>query len=389
MRYSRRLDRVPPYLFAQIDRKIAEKKAQGVDVISFGVGDPDVPTPDAIVDRLCIEARKPENHQYPSYFGLPEFRASAARWLERRFGIKIDPGCEVLPLMGSKEGIAHMALAALDPGDIALVPEPSYPVYAMGTLLAGAESHFIPLTADGGFLPDLDGISPDVLSRAKLLWINYPNNPTGAAAPMEFFERAVEFCRRHDLLLAHDNAYSEITFDGFVAPSVLQVQGATDVAVEFHSLSKTFNMTGWRVAFACGNYAALEALGTIKTNIDSGIFNAVQLAGVEALDNCQDDIDRMVGIYQGRRDLMVSLLSSLGWEVEPPGGSIYIWLPVPEGFTSAGFSEHVLDRAGVFFTPGNAYGPSGEGFVRLSLTVPDDRVEEAVRRLREVFKSDW
>ena len=388
MRYSRRLDRIPPYLFAQIDRKIAEKKAQGVDVISFGVGDPDVPTPDAIVDRLCLEARKPENHRYPSYFGLPEFRVAAARWLQRRFNINVDPACEVLPLMGSKEGIAHMALAALDPGDIALVPEPSYPVYAMGTLLAGAESHFIPLTADAGFLPDLDGISPDVLSRAKLLWINYPNNPTGAVAPMEFFARAVEFCRRHDLLLAHDNAYSEITFDGFVAPSVLQVEGASDVAVEFHSLSKTFNMTGWRVAFACGNYAALEALGTIKTNIDSGIFNAVQLAGVEALDNCQDDIDRMVGIYRGRRDLMVSLLSSLGWVVEPPRGSIYIWLPVPEGFSSASFSEHVLDRAGVFFTPGNAYGPSGEGFVRLSLTVPDDRVEEAVRRLREVFKGD-
>jgi LL-diaminopimelate aminotransferase len=388
MRYSRRLDRIPPYLFAQIDRKIAEKKAQGVDVISFGVGDPDVPTPDAIVDRLCLEARKPENHRYPSYFGLPEFRVAAARWLERRFNIKVDPTCEVLPLMGSKEGIAHMALAALDPGDIALVPEPSYPVYAMGTLLAGAESHFIPLTADAGFLPDLDGISPDVLSRAKLLWINYPNNPTGAVAPMEFFARAVEFCRRHDLLLAHDNAYSEITFDGFVAPSVLQVEGASDVAVEFHSLSKTFNMTGWRVAFACGNYAALEALGTIKTNIDSGIFNAVQLAGVEALDNCQDDIDRMVGIYRGRRDLMVSLLSSLEWVVEPPRGSIYIWLPVPEGFSSASFSEHVLDRAGVFFTPGNAYGPSGEGFVRLSLTVPDDRVEEAVRRLGEVFKGD-
>ncbi|HEY5503174.1 MAG TPA: LL-diaminopimelate aminotransferase [Candidatus Anoxymicrobiaceae bacterium] len=388
MRYSRRLDRIPPYLFAQIDRKIAEKKAQGVDVISFGVGDPDVPTPDAIVDRLCLEARKPENHRYPSYFGLPEFRVAAARWLQRRFNIKVDPACEVLPLMGSKEGIAHMALAALDPGDIALVPEPSYPVYAMGTLLAGAESHFIPLTADAGFLPDLDGISPDVLSRAKLLWINYPNNPTGAVAPMEFFARAVEFCRRHDLLLAHDNAYSEITFDGFVAPSVLQVEGASDVAVEFHSLSKTFNMTGWRVAFACGNYAALEALGTIKTNIDSGIFNAVQLAGIEALDNCQDDIDRMVGIYRGRRDLMVSLLSSLGWVVEPPRGSIYIWLPVPEGFSSASFSEHVLDRAGVFFTPGNAYGPSGEGFVRLSLTVPDDRVEEAVRRLGEVFKGD-
>jgi len=388
MRYSHRLDRIPPYLFAQIDRKIAEKKAQGVDVISFGVGDPDVPTPDAIVDRLCLEARKPENHQYPSYFGLPGFRRAAARWLERRFSITVDPACELLPLMGSKEGIAHIALAVLDPGDIALVPEPSYPVYAMGTLLAGAESHFLPLQSGGGFLPDLESISPDVLARAKILWLNYPNNPTGAVAEMDFFERAVEFCRRNDLILAHDNAYSEITYDGFVAPSVLQVEGARDVAVEFHSLSKTFNMTGWRIAFACGNSDVIDALGTIKTNIDSGIFNAVQLAGVEALDNGQDDIDRMVAIYRERRDLLVTLLSSLGWEARRPLGSIYIWLKVPDGFDSAGFSEHVLDRAGVFFTPGNAYGPSGEGFVRLSLTVPDERVQEAVRRLGEVFKGE-
>lgn len=388
MRYSHRLDRIPPYLFAQIDRKIAEKKAQGVDVISFGVGDPDVPTPDAIVDRLCLEARKPENHQYPSYFGLPGFRRAAARWLERRFSITVDPACELLPLMGSKEGIAHIALSVLDPGDIALVPEPSYPVYAMGTLLAGAESHFLPLQSGGGFLPDLESISPDVLARAKILWLNYPNNPTGAVAEMDFFERAVEFCRRNHLILAHDNAYSEITFDGFVAPSVLQVEGARDVAVEFHSLSKTFNMTGWRIAFACGNSDVIDALGTIKTNIDSGIFNAVQLAGVEALDNGQDDIDRMVAIYRERRDLLVTLLSSLGWEARRPLGSIYIWLKVPDGFDSAGFSEHVLDRAGVFFTPGNAYGPSGEGFVRLSLTVPDERVQEAVRRLGEVFKGE-
>jgi LL-diaminopimelate aminotransferase len=388
MRYSHRLDRIPPYLFAQIDRKIAEKKAQGVDVISFGVGDPDVATPDAIVDRLCLEARKPENHQYPSYFGLPGFRRAAARWLERRFSITVDPACELLPLMGSKEGIAHIALAVLDPGDIALVPEPSYPVYAMGTLLAGAESHFLPLEAAGGFLPDLESISPDVLARAKILWLNYPNNPTGAVAEMDFFERAVEFCQRNDLILAHDNAYSEITFDGFVAPSVLQVEGARDVAVEFHSLSKTFNMTGWRIAFACGNSDVIDALGTIKTNIDSGIFNAVQLAGVEALDNGQDDIDRMVAIYRERRDLLVTLLSSLGWEARRPLGSIYIWLKVPDGFDSAGFSEHVLDRAGVFFTPGNAYGPSGEGFARLSLTVPDERIQEAVRRLGEVFKGE-
>ena len=385
MRYSRRLDRIPPYLFAEIDRKLAEKKAQGVDVISFGVGDPDMPTPAAVVDRLCEAARMPENHRYPSYFGLAEFRASAARWLERRFAIKMDPSCEILPLMGSKEGIAHMALAALDPGDIALVPEPSYPVYAMGTLLAGAESHFLPLTPQGGFLPDLEGIPGDVLARARILWINYPNNPTGAVAQIDFFERAVAFCRAHDIILAHDNAYSEITFDGFVAPSVLQVSNADDVAVEFHSLSKTFNMTGWRIGFACGNPETLEALGTIKTNIDSGIFNAIQIAGIEALDNRGEESRRMTGIYQARRDLLVGGLTSLGWEVTAPRGTIYIWLPVPAGFDSLGFSRHVLDRAGVFFTPGNAYGPSGEGFVRLSLTVPDDRIEEAVERLGEVF----
>ena len=385
MSYSRRLDRIPPYLFAEIDRKLAEKKAQGVDVISFGVGDPDMPTPAAVVDRLCEAARMPENHRYPSYFGLAEFRASAARWLERRFAIKMDPSCEILPLMGSKEGIAHMALAALDPGDIALVPEPSYPVYAMGTLLAGAESHFLPLTPQGGFLPDLEGIPGDVLARARILWINYPNNPTGAVAQVEFFERAVAFCRAHNIILAHDNAYSEITFDGFVAPSVLQVSNADDVAIEFHSLSKTFNMTGWRIGFACGNPETLEALGTIKTNIDSGIFNAIQIAGIEALDNRGEESRRMTGIYQARRDLLVCGLTSLGWEVTAPRGTIYIWLPVPAGFDSLGFSRHVLDRAGVFFTPGNAYGPSGEGFVRLSLTVPDDRIEEAVERLGEVF----
>lgn len=385
MRFSRRLDMIPPYLFAEVDRKIAEKKAQGVDVISFGVGDPDMPTPETVIDCLCEAARRPENHQYPSYFGLDEFRESAARWLGRRFGIEMDPACEVLPLMGSKEGIAHMALAALDPGDVALVPEPSYPVYAMGTLLAGAESHFLPLGPEGQFLPDLAGLGDDVLSRARILWINYPNNPTGAVAEIDFFARAVEFCRSHNIILAHDNAYSEITFDGFVAPSVFQAPGADEVAVEFHSLSKTFNMTGWRIAFICGNAGALEALGTIKTNIDSGIFNAVQLAGIEALDNHEEDARRMARVYQARRDFLVARLASLGWEVEPPKGSIYIWLPVPAGFDSVGFSKHVLDRAGVFFTPGNAYGPSGEGFVRISLTVPYDRIEEAAERLGKVF----
>lgn len=385
MRLSARLDKIPPYLFAEIDRRIEEKKAQGVDVISFGVGDPDVPTPGSIVDALCAESHKPEHHRYPSYFGLAEFRESAARWFERRFGVALDPGLQILPLMGSKEGVAHIALALLDPGDLALVPEPSYPVYAMGTLLAGAESHFLPLTAGNGFLPDLESVPPDVARRSKILWLNYPNNPTGAIASNEFFERAIEFARSYSLVLAHDNAYSEITYDGYVAPSLFQFKGAMEIGVEFHSLSKTFNMTGWRIGFVCGNHEVIEALGTIKTNIDSGIFNPVQLAAVEALDHGEKTLPDMVKLYQSRRDLLVSELAGLGWEISPPKGSIYLWMPVPPGFDSVGFSTHVLDKAGVFFTPGNAYGPSGEGYVRLSLTVPDDKIKEAMARLKEVL----
>jgi len=385
MRLSARLDKIPLYLFAEIDRRIEEKKAQGVDVISFGVGDPDVPTPGSIVDALCAESHKPEHHRYPSYFGLAEFRESAARWFERRFGVALDPGLQILPLMGSKEGVAHIALALLDPGDLALVPEPSYPVYAMGTLLAGAESHFLPLTAGNGFLPDLESVPPEVARRSKILWLNYPNNPTGAIASNEFFERAIEFARSYSLVLAHDNAYSEITYDGYVAPSLFQFKGAMEIGVEFHSLSKTFNMTGWRIGFVCGNHEVIEALGTIKTNIDSGIFNPVQLAAVEALDHGEKTLRDMVKLYQSRRDLLVSELAELGWEISPPKGSIYLWMPVPPGFDSVGFSTHVLDKAGVFFTPGNAYGPSGEGYVRLSLTVPDDKIKEAMARLKEVL----
>lgn len=385
MRLSARLDKIPLYLFAEIDRRIEEKKAQGVDVISFGVGDPDVPTPGLIVDALCAESHKPEHHRYPSYFGLAEFRESAARWFERRFGVALDPGLQILPLMGSKEGVAHIALALLDPGDLALVPEPSYPVYAMGTLLAGAESHFLPLAAGNGFLPDLESVPPDVARRSKILWLNYPNNPTGAIASNEFFERAIEFARSYSLVLAHDNAYSEITYDGYVAPSLFQFKGAMEIGVEFHSLSKTFNMTGWRIGFVCGNHEVIEALGTIKTNIDSGIFNPVQLAAVEALDHGEKTLRDMVKLYQSRRDLLVSELAGLGWEISPPKGSIYLWMPVPPGFDSVGFSTHVLDKAGVFFTPGNAYGPSGEGYVRLSLTVPDDKIKEAMARLKEVL----
>ena len=387
MRLSKRLERIPPYLFVEVDRKIAEKQAAGVDVISFGVGDPDIPTPESIVETLIEKSGNPEHHRYPSYFGLDEFRGAASRWVEHRFGVRLDPGREVLPLIGSKEGIAHLALALLDPGDLALVPEPSYPVYEMGTILAGAEPYFMPLKRENGFLPDLAAVPEKVAERAKVLWFNYPNNPTGAVAEEPLFTEAIEFAKRHDIVLAHDNAYSEITYDGFVAPSLLEFKGAGDVGIEFHSLSKSFNMTGWRIGFACGNPQVLEALGTVKTNIDSGIFNPIQLAGVTALEKEAAAAARMRDIYQSRRDYLVQEFSGLGWEITPPGGSIYAWMPVPSGFDSVGFSTHVLDRTGIFFTPGNAYGPSGEGYVRISLSVPTGRMEEAISRLKEAFAS--
>lgn len=384
MRLSSKLDRIPPYLFAEIDRKIELKRSEGIDVISFGVGDPDFPTPPVIVDALCRYARLPEQQGYPSYYGLSEYREAAARWMRRRFGVDVDPESQVLSLIGSKEGIAHLAFAALDHGDMALIPEPSYPVYQMGTLLAGGEARFLPLRAENGFLPDLEAAEEEARD-ARVLWINYPSNPTGAVADRSFFEKAVDFARQNELVLAHDNAYSEITYDGFVAPSLLEVDGSMEVGIEFHSLSKTFNMTGWRVGFACGSASVIEGLGTVKTNIDSGIFNPIQLASVVALDNSEELSGQMRELYQKRRDTLVNGLGRLGWKVEPPLGAIYIWMPVPEGFDSVGFSSHVLQEAGVFFTPGNAYGPSGEGYVRISLTVPDDRIETAMARLRDVF----
>lgn len=387
MRFSRRLERIPPYLFVEVDRKIAEKEGAGVDVISFGVGDPDVPTPESVIETLIAESGNPEHHRYPSYFGLTVFRKAASRWFERRFGVKLDPDREVLPLIGSKEGIAHLALALLDPGDIALVPEPAYPVYEMGTILAGAEPHFMPLRKENGFLPDLGAVPEKVARHAKVLWINYPNNPTGAVAEEPLFAEAIEFAKRHDIVLAHDNAYSEITYDDFEAPSLLQFQGARDIGIEFHSLSKSFNMAGWRIGFVCGNARVIEALGTVKTNIDSGVFNPIQLAAVTSLEEEAGTATRMRGIYQSRRDYLAKEFSGLGWEITPPRGSIYVWMPVPSGFDSVGFSTHVLDRAGIFFTPGNAYGPSGEGYVRISLSVPDERIEEAVSRLKEAFPS--
>jgi LL-diaminopimelate aminotransferase len=379
VRVARRVESLPPYLFAELDRRIAEKRAEGVDVISLGVGDPDLPTPPHVVEALQRAAEDPSTHRYPSYYGLPAFRQAIADWYRERFRVDLDPDTEVLPLIGSKEGIAHVAFAFLDPGDVALVPDPGYPVYEIATRLAGAEPVFLPLRTELGFFPDLDAV--EVPASAKMLWLNYPTNPTAAVADVERFDRAVAFARRHHLLLAHDAAYTEVTFDGYVAPSILEVPGARDVAVEFGSPSKTYNMTGWRLGWACGNGEAIRALGTLKTNIDSGIFNAVQEAGVAALTGPQDHVEHMRKVYRERRDLVVDTLNGLGWQLEPPLGSVYVWAPTPDGESSTGFAERLLDEAGVVVAPGRGYGPSGEGYVRLSLTTPDDLLAEAMERI--------
>ncbi len=383
MRLADRVRNLPPYLFAELDRKAAQKREAGFDVISLGIGDPDLPTPPHIVEALKEAAADPSTHQYPSYFGLPEFRRAVADWYDRRFGVELNPDTEVQPLIGSKEGLAHLALAFIDPGDEALVPDPGYPVYEIGTMLAGGSSISMPLSAEGEFLPNFAELRPT--ERTRLLWLNYPSNPTAATADLDIFREAVAFSRRHDLLLCHDAAYSEITFDGYVAPSALQVEGAKDVAVEFGSLSKTYNMTGWRVGYAVGNEEAIRALATVKTNVDSGIFNAVQQAAIAALTGPQDHVERMKETYRARRDLVVESLLDIGLQVKPPLGSIYVWAPVPQGQTAAGFAEALLERSAVVVAPGTGYGANGEGFFRISLTIADERLEEAVSRIRKVF----
>jgi LL-diaminopimelate aminotransferase len=381
VRLARRAENLPPYLFAELDRRVAAKRATGADVISLGVGDPDLPTPHHIVKALQQAAEDPTTHRYPSYYGLPEFRRAIADHYERRFGVALDPDTEVQPLIGSKEGIAHVAWAMIDPGDRALIPDPGYPVYEIGTMLAGGEAVPMRLTAERGFLPDLTGVQPP--DRTKLMWLNYPSNPTAAVAEPSFFEEAVGFARRHDLLICHDAAYSEITFDGFVASSILEVPGAKEWAIEFGSLSKTYNMTGWRVGYAVGNATAIGALATVKTNVDSGIFNAVQWAAVAAMTGPQDHVEVMRAVYRKRRDAVVGAFQEIGVSVKPPLGSIYVWLPTPDGKTAAGFAEELLEEAAVVVAPGTGYGRAGEGYVRISLTVPDARLDEAMHRIRE------
>ena len=379
-----RIANLPPYLFAEADRQIAAKRAAGFDVISLGIGDPDIPTPDWIVEELKRAAELPANHRYPEYYGLDELRAAIATWYKGRFGVELDPQREVVPLIGSKEGIAHIAWAFIDPGDVALVPDPAYPVYGIGTMLAGGTPYLMPLLPQNGFLPDLERVPQEVLTRAKLLWICYPNNPTSAVAPEGFFERVVDFAQRHNLLVCHDNAYSEVSYDGYRPTSFLSVPGAKEVGVEFHSLSKSYNMTGWRIGMMVGNASAVSALGKVKTNIDSGIFQAVQYAGISALLGDQSWMAERNMIYKRRRDKVIAVLREIGLEAPVPRASLYVWAPVPKGETSLGFSLRVLDEIAVWITPGVGFGPSGEGFFRISLTTPDSRLDEAMERLRRL-----
>ena len=381
---AKRLGLIPPYLFAEIDRKVQEKKRAGVDVISLGIGDPDLPTPKRIVSVLQESAADPANHRYPSYFGLPELRAAIAHWYRDRFAVTLDPDSEVLPTLGSKDGISHVPLALVDPGDVVLAPDPGYTVYVTGALMAAGEPYIMPLTAKNNWLPDLDTIPSSVAERARLMWLNYPNNPTAAVADREFLERAVQFCIRHGIVLCHDAPYSEIAFGGYRPLSLFEIDGAKEVGLEFHSLSKTYNMTGWRIGWVCGRADLVRLIGQLKTNIDSGIFQAVQWAGIEALNGGEDETRAACEVYERRHRLVADTLNSLGWSIKPPRATFYVWAPVPPGYDSIGFAGHVLDEVGVNITPGVGFGAHGEGYFRLSVTAPDARLEEAMSRLRRL-----
>jgi len=378
---ARRIENLPPYLFVEISRKIAEKRAKGEDVVSFAIGDPDIPTPSHIIDRLCQAAHDPANHRYPESEGLPELRRAIAQWYKKRFDVSLDPDKEVLPLLGAKEGIAHIALCFIDPGDTALVPDPGYPVYSIGTMLAGGRPYYLPLSEKNNFLPDLKSIPEYIARRAKLLWINYPNMPTGAVADLDFFNRVVEFARQHNLAVCHDGPYTEVAFDGYQPVSFMQAEGAKEVGMEFHSLSKTYNMTGWRIGMAVGNATIINALKTVKSNMDSGIPQAIQYAAIEALRGPQDCVQEHNAIYQRRRDLAVEMLNNIGLEVKPPKATLYLWAKVPEGYSSVDFATDLLEQVGVVVTPGTGYGKSGEGYVRLSLTIPDAGLVKGLSRL--------
>lgn len=383
---AHRLTELPPYLFVEIDRKKREAAAHGIDIINLGIGDPDLPTPTPIINALARAARQPVNHRYPESEGLDRFRQAVADWYGRRFGVGLDPAREVLTLIGAKEGIGHLPLAVVNPGDVVLIPDPAYPVYRAATIFAGGEPYLMPLRRENAFLPDLKAIPGSVLRRAKLMFINYPNNPTGATAPLEFYREAVEFARRHNLILAQDNTYSEIAFDGYRPPSLLEVPGAKEVGVEFHSLSKTFNMTGWRIALAVGHSRVIDALRQVKSNLDSGAFQAVQEAGITALGLAEEISAKNSEVYQRRRDVLVKGLRKIGLEVESPRATFYVWPRVPEGFTSAEFVAMLIDRAGIVCTPGSGFGTEGEGYARFALTADARRLRDAVGRLAGTLK---
>ena len=383
MRIAERVRTLPPYLFAAIERQIAERRDAGVDVISLGIGDPDLPTPPHVIAALAEAAADPSTHQYPSNQGESGFREAVAGFYATRFGVTLDPADQIVPLLGAKEGIAHICQVLLDPGDLALAADPGYPVYVTGPMLADGGAVHLPLVPELGFQPDLEAIPAETLEQAKMIFVSYPNNPTGAVIEDDFFARLVAFAKANDIVVVHDNAYADITYDGYVAPSFLATPGAADVGVEVFSLSKSYNMTGWRAGAIVGDREVVDAYWRLKTNVDSGMFGAVQRAAAAALTGSQECVREMCRTYRRRRDLLVEALRSVGMQADPPKGTIYLWVRVPEGYTSASFTQQVLEQADVVVTPGAAYGPSGEGFVRLSLTVPDERLEEAVRRIEE------
>ncbi len=362
---------------------IAEKRKAGVDVISLGIGDPDRPTPDHVIETLIKEVKNPANHQYPSSVGMLSYRRAVAYWYRQRFGVELDPETEVVSLLGSKEGIAHISWCYLDPGDTFLVPDPGYPVYSGGGILAGAAPYYVPVYEQNGYLPDFDAIPPDVAGRTKIMFLNYPNNPTGAVAGVEFYRKAVDFAREYKILICHDAAYSDIAYDGYQPPSFLQFPGAKEFGIEFHSVSKTYNMTGWRVGWAAGKPEVVEALGRLKSNIDSGVFQAVQYAAAAGLTGPQDVVDKQSKIYQERRDILVDGMNRLGWNLQKPKATFYVWAPVPKGYTSESFAELVLDKAGVVITPGTGYGRNGAGYFRMALTISKERIQEAVKRISD------
>lgn len=384
MQFAKRLEKIPPYLFAEIDRKRDEMVAKGVDIINMGVGDPDRPTPSHIVQAMHEAVDDPATHNYPPYQGTKDFREAAAQWMERRFGVTgLNPNTEVVSSIGSKEAIHNTFLAFVEPGDYTLIPDPGYPVYRTSTIFAGGESYAMPLLPEQNFLPDLEAIPEEVARKAKLLWINYPNNPTGALATLEFFEELVAYCQQYDILLCHDHAYSEMAYDGYKPPSVLQVPGAKDVAIEFHSLSKSYNMTGWRVGFVVGSSHGIKGLGQVKTNVDSGVFKAIQRAAIAAYSTSEAELQAVMSVYQNRRDIIVKGLQSLGWPIEAPKATLYVWARVPQGYSSAEFVTLLLDKCGIIVPSGNGYGAAGEGFFRIALTVADERMHEAIERMKD------